>query len=128
MNAVVKWSTSMVLVFAVGTTGPVGTISADTFLITEAVAADWTEGSLIEIRGMDKASEHNGRSGRRPIALDKVELVMQGGPTLRLAPSVRVLRDGSVIPLEELPAQSRIRYSPVKGLVTEIVLLDLLAR
>jgi hypothetical protein len=128
MNAIVKWSTSLVVVLAVGAAGSIGTIFVDTFRATEVVAADWAEGSLLEIKGMKKSSEQDEHPGRRSDSVDKVELVMQGGPTLRLAPSVKIRRDGVLIPLGQLPTQSRIRYSPSKGPVAEIVLLDLLAR
>jgi hypothetical protein len=128
MKAMVKWSTNMVVVLAVGAASLIGTIFVDTLQATEVVAADWAEGSLLEIKGIKKSSEQDEHPGRRSDSVDKVELVMQGGPTLRLAPSVKIRRDGVLIPLEQLPTQSRIRYSPSKGLVTEVVLLDLLAR
>lgn len=128
MNAVVRWSISMALGLAVGTAVPIDTVSSGALRAAEAFAADWAEGSLLEIKGLDTSSGQEGRSGRRSIAVDKVELVMQGGPTLRLAPTVMIRRDDAVISLEELPAQSRIRYSPSTGPVTEIMLLEMLAR
>jgi hypothetical protein len=95
-----------------------------------AYAAEWAEGALWEVKGLERSSntdEHPTRQSR--VAADKVQLVMEGGKTLRLDPKVRIrAQGGGVISLEELPAQSRIRYSPVNGLVTEIMLLDLLAR
>lgn len=131
MNAAVTFATSMAVVLAVGMGigGSTNTGWLGTFGPTMAAAAEWAEGALLEIKGLERAQEKEGRSGQSSVAFDKVVLVMEGGKTLRLDPKVRVRREAAgVMSLEELPAQSRIRYSPQTGLVTEIILLDMLAR
>lgn len=129
MNAAVRFAISMAVILAVGMGVSTSTGRLGTFGPTMAAAAEWAEGALIEIKGLERAQEKEGSSGQSSVAVDKVVLVMEGGKTLRLDPKVRVRREAAgVMSLQELPPQSRIRYSPQTGLVTEIILLDMLAR
>lgn len=129
MNAAGRFAISMAVVLTVGLGVSTNTGSLRPFGTTTAAAAEWAEGALLEIKGLERAQEKESRSGHSPVAFDKVVLVMEGGKTLRLDPKVRVRREAAgVMSLEELPVQSRIRYSPQTGLVTEIILLDVLAR
>lgn len=129
MNAAVRCTTSMAVILAVGLGVSTNTGWFGTFGPTMAAAAEWAEGALLEIKGLERTQEKEPRSGQRPVAFDKVVLVMEGGKSLRLDPKVRIRREAAgVMSLEELPVQSRIRYSPQTGLVTEIILLDMLAR
>jgi len=126
MNTAIRFSMRMALTLALGTA--LNTYPADLSLIgaSVAVAADWTEGVLLEIKGLDHRGEGSNHSR---LKLDTLELVMDKGPILKLDPNFKITGEGNEpMELEALPVQSRIRFRPQGGLVKEIILLDVLAR
>lgn len=126
MNTAIRFSMRMALTLALGTA--LNTYPADLSPIgaSVAVAADWTEGVLLEIKGLDRKGEGSNHSR---LNFDTLELVMDKGPVLKLDPNLKITGEGNEpMGLEALPAQSRIRFRPQGGLVKEIILLDVLAR
>lgn len=126
MNTAIKFSMRMALILAFGMA--LNSFPADLgpLRISVAAAADWTEGVLLEIKGLDRKGEDSSHSR---LNLDTLELVMDKGPVLKLDPNVKITGEGNEpMGLEALPTQSRIRFSPRGGRVKEIILLDVLAR
>jgi hypothetical protein len=119
----------MALVFGIATAAPTDMMVLGPFATSIAYGADWAEGTVAEIKGLERSAKDEHSSGQHRISFDKVELVMDNGKTLRLDPKVRIRAQGAtMISIEELPEHSRIRYSPQNGLVTEINLLETLPR
>jgi hypothetical protein len=126
MNTAIRFSMRMALILALGTA--LNTYPADLgpLRISVAAAADWTEGVLLEIRGLDRRGEGSNHSR---LNFDTLELVMDKGLVLKLDPNLKITGEGNEpMELEALPVQSRIRFRPRGGLVKEIILLDVLAR
>lgn len=87
-----------------------------------ASAAEWSEGILAEIKGLETEEGKNSDPSN-------ILLVMQGGNFYQLDPKVKIKDTaGSSISLDMLPFPSRIRFLTEKKLIKEIILIEVFPR
>lgn len=92
------------------------------FLFPGASAAEWSEGILAEVKGTEALEGNNSN-------LSNIELMIEGGNIFRLDPKVKI-KDlgGSPISLDMLAFPSKIRFQAEKGIIKEIILIEVSPR
>lgn len=94
-----------------------------------AWAEEWSEGVLVEIKGIESTVRRMTKGEKVRINMNKTEVVIDGKKTFKLDPNIDVKdTKGKAVPLDELLFPSKIRYMHEKGVIKEMILMEVSPR
>ncbi len=119
-----EFKTAMLSGLVITLIGFVGlaTVQLGKSFFTVAEAAEWSEGILSEVHGL------SGKEGQEK-AIGPIELGLDDGTIFPLAPNAKIKDiQGNTLSLGQLLVPCKIRYIQEKGVVKEVVLIEVLPR